>query len=358
MKKQLLNFSVAFAALLLMAGNAFSQLILPKNQTTAPAIESGTMEIDGWADEGAWSEAIAISEIFTKPADFGGVGDLSGTMKLCWNNVGLYLFFQIKDDFAINYDGDTATAGVTHTFDNVELFFNFDTSGVYASGDYGTDGIQMRFLRGYDDGDGNAGWGGAGTVPKADGYDNPPTAYKQIDGSGEWQIEILVPWLYILASGTKPEDILDSIAKHKDAFGFDAALGDADAMNGKEGARDCMIAWDADGETTDDQENNAWTDARTFGILSLSGTPITATPKLPSNDRFEVYPNPVNNIIHFNNLNGATQITLVNALGQTMKVVDVVSDNVVLPVSDLAPGSYIAIIRSENETYTSKIIKK
>jgi hypothetical protein len=355
MKKQLQNFSVVFAALLLMAGNAFSQLIAPVNKAEVPAIESGVMTIDGWADETVWSDEIAISEIFAKPADFKGANDLSGTMKFCWNNVGMYFFFKIKDDFAINFPGGDVAP---HTFDNVELFFNFDTTGVDTGGSYRDDGIQMRYHRGYDDDDGIAGWGGAGTEAKAAGYDDPPTVYKQISNTSDWQVEILVPWLYILPSGTKPEDILDSIAKHKDAFGFEAALGDADAMNGTEGARDCMIAWDADGAAEDNQEDNAWTDTRTFGILSLVGTPITATPKITSSDRFDVYPNPVNNVLHFSNLNGATQITLINALGQTMKVVDVVSDNVVLPVSDLAPGSYVAIVKSENEIYTSKIVKK
>lgn len=352
MKKQLLNFSVAFAAMMLIAGNSFAQLTAPIEEATCPAIESSTMKIDGYADESDWSADIPITVRFSEPGDYGGDSDMSGIMKMCWNNVGFYIFFDIKDDIAHNFDG---TNGDSYSFDNVELFFNWDTSGVGASGLYAPDGIQMRYCRGLDGDDGQPNFGN-GEDAKAAGYDVVKTEYVQIDNAGQWQVEAFIPWLYIMASGTKAEDVMDSIAAHKAAFGFDVSMADSDGDTPGTGARDCQYAWDQDGDGTGD-EDNAWQNVQKFGILSLTGTPISSVKKI-SDSKFDVYPNPVNNVLHFDNMSNVSDITIINALGQTVKVVDVTTNSVALSVSDLAVGTYVAIIKSENDTYTSKFIKK
>jgi hypothetical protein len=352
MKKQLLNFSVAIAAMVFIAGNSFAQLTAPIEKAECPAIDEATMKIDGYADESDWSAEMPITVRFSQPGDYGGDSDMSGSMKICWNYDGFYIFFDVKDDIAHNFDG---TNGNNYQFDNVELFFNYDTSGVASSGLYAPDGIQMRFCRGLDDDNGQPAFGNS-EAAKAEGYDVVPTKYVQIDNAGQWQVEAFIPWLYILASGTKAEDVMDSIAAHKDAFGFDVSMADSDGTEAGTGDRDCQYAWDMDGDGSGD-EDNAWQNVQKFGILSLTGTPISSV-KNVTDSKFEVYPNPVNNVLHFDNLNSVSEITIINALGQTVKVVDVTTNNVVLPVSDLAIGTYVAIIKSENETYTSKFVKK
>ncbi len=76
-------------------------------------------------------------------------------------------------------------------------------------------------------------------------------------------------------------------------------------------------------------------------------------------DEISVYPNPVNNMITLNNINGVKLIEITNALGQTEQSVTV-SDlsTATLLTGDLATGMYIIKLYTDEAVITKKIIKQ
>ena len=362
MKKQLLNLSAVVAAMFLISSVSFAQLTEPIETLSVPAIESvdDFITLDGLITEGGWSDAVPVGELFNSPDDFDGDADLSANFYTCWNNVGFYVAFEVQDNEAHNYDGETVDGNNSWEFDNVELFFNIDTAGVSSSGNYAPDGIQMRFCRGLSGSDGMPGWGNGEpgkdtmTTDTTYQYDAVPTEYTLADQSSSWSIEILVPWGYIVPTGTLPEDIHDYIEAQKAAIGFDVSVADSDGTEAQVGARDAQMAWDADVAGSGTEEDNAWQDLRVLGVVSLAGTPISSV-TTTSASGVEVYPNPSSNVINFNNLNGVNSIEIINMLGQTIQTVDVAGQNVVLSVSNLAAGNYIAVLHGVNTSETLKI---
>lgn len=225
------------------------------------------LEIDGYDSESFWSESMPVDGLFTSPEDFGGETDLSGYFKMFYTSYAFYFFASITDDIAHNFNGED---GNVWEFDHVELFFNLDTTNTFQSGLYFPDGIQLFFCRGLDNNDGTPLFGN-NESPKT-GFNNPSLKYKQIDNIGEWQIELELPWNYMLPSGSKPEDLFEYLNR---TIGFDVMFGDSDGSDPVQGARDAMLALDHDGLMGD--EDNAWQDVRKFGLLELqiNHSPVT-----------------------------------------------------------------------------------
>ena len=221
--------------------------------------------IDGIADEAFWSESKTCNILFNSPVDFGGDADLSGEFRIFCNRYAFYFYSEVQDNEAHNFDG---VDGNSWMFDNVELFFNIDTSGTSLSGNYSPDAIQLRFNRGLSGANGLPGWGN-GEPAKDEGYDNPMLQYAQVEYSTHWTLEAEIPWNYIVPSGTLPEDINDYVESFLGkSIGFDISFADSDGTDPDVGDRDAQIAWDQDGEGIGN-EDNAWQDVRKFGILEL-----------------------------------------------------------------------------------------
>ncbi len=354
MKKQLLNLSAVFAAMFLISSVSFAQLIEPIETMSVPAMTAGGITLDGLITEDAWSDAVAVGELFNSPADFGGATDLSASIHTCWSYEGFYVAFEIQDNEAHIW-GALAGKDPSYLFDNVELFFNIDTAGVASDGSLAPDGVQIRICRGLPDTISQVGFGP--TAAKADGFDAVPFQIAIDDQGASWNIETLIPWGYIVPSGTLPEDIHAYIDAQKDVVGFDVSVADSDGTDPDVGARDAQLAWDADVAGSGAEEDNAWQDVRAFGIVSLAGTPASSVSTTSANG-VQVYPNPASNVVNFRNLNGVNSIEIVNLLGQNVKTVDVSGHDVVLNVSDLASGNYFAIVKSATTSESVKFIVK
>ena len=68
-------------------------------------------------------------------------------------------------------------------------------------------------------------------------------------------------------------------------------------------------------------------------------------------DKLKVYPNPVNNILHIDNLPTNSQVSLKNIYGQTIKVVNSIDVHAGLDVSGLSDGVYLIVVEKDINRY-------
>jgi hypothetical protein len=225
----------------------FSQHELPIRTMVAPAVVGVPPNIDGNDDDVCWSAASAITEVYIR-SGWTGASDLSGYIKLCWDNYYLYVFANIVDDVAQNFTG----SGNVYQYDNVLIALDADTSN---SGLYSSDATYYRFNRGvlYQ----------TGLPPRNEDI----VDFAQTSSSTGWKVEVAIPWLSFLPDEISPDEVWSLI--NKNAVGFDVVFSDADGN-----LRDAAAAWDADVAGSGTTEDNVWNNTQQTGAISLSGTPF------------------------------------------------------------------------------------
>ncbi len=77
-----------------------------------------------------------------------------------------------------------------------------------------------------------------------------------------------------------------------------------------------------------------------------------------SKDKFVCYPNPVNNVVNFENNNPILKITLFNLLGQRVEEKEINSLSGQLDMSKLPTGNYLLKFKTDNGESTIKLVKK
>ena len=77
-----------------------------------------------------------------------------------------------------------------------------------------------------------------------------------------------------------------------------------------------------------------------------------------ANNEISTYPNPANDFINFDNIDGVDNIQIVDIRGQVVENITVNSDKVSVKTSCLKPGLYIANLRKGNEVISVRFIKK
>ncbi|MBN1116298.1 MAG: hypothetical protein JXA77_03770, partial [Bacteroidales bacterium] len=245
----------------IIPSEALTGLYLPYATTTAEAFAGDSIVLDGVNDEKFWGADIDVDSMFYSNGTHTGDADLKATINVCFNEKAFYIFAGISDDIAINYDPLTSVYPSSY-FDNIEVYFNIDTAGIYYSGAYAEDGIYFRFNRGLDGDDGQP------STTKAEGFNDPALDYVQIDNNGSWVVEAEIPWKYILPSGSDATDYINYINAYT---GFDVIITDSDYLISSGYARqDARIAWDADGISG--QESNATTNVGALGIMQLTSS--------------------------------------------------------------------------------------
>lgn len=88
---------------------------------------------------------------------------------------------------------------------------------------------------------------------------------------------------------------------------------------------------------------------------------LALTKKTSATSSVQIYPNPVDNLLHISNLNDSEDYTfdIHNTLGQTVLSQKVSSIDAAINVTDLTTGIYIGIIKSHGKIIaTQKIYKK
>lgn len=123
---------------------------------------------------------------------------------------------------------------------------------------------------------------------------------------------------------------------------------------------DSIASWDNGEWAGDPNRTVTITDTttvinNTWGIIGNSG--INTYTAFPS---FNIYPNPVSNILYIDNLKYAKSIEIFNLVGQKVKVInEVTASKLSIPINDLNKGIYvITVFGNNNHTRSLKFLKK
>jgi len=311
MGKKLLLAAVA----VLFTVSSFAQAVadfepMPVLQTTAD------IEIDGYPDEDVWGRVDAVPVTNDIAGD---TGDIATEFKILWKPEGFYLFVLVTDDSVV----DWADPAADHETDNVELFFHFN--GDDATVDYSTEGsvayvsgatAQIR-VKSNEDQEATT-----GTLAESD----PAIEFVVVPNPGEgYQFEIFIPQA---AYAARPEDLVADMKVL-----FEVTVGDADEGE-NDGLRNAQLAW-----YNNTGVDNAWQDINYMGsIVLLADVPEAVEANELSS--VNVYPNPASGML---NVVGAVKVEISNVLGQTVKVVENIS-NAQVNVSDLTEGVYVVSV--------------
>jgi hypothetical protein len=335
MKKHLLNPIFAALVVFLFSYSVFAAPVQPVRTMTFPdAIPAPT--IDGTAD--AVYSDVQSTNVFN-PTGLEGDADFSASFQVCWDPTYLYLYTEITDDVDESYSWGV---GNPWEFDNIELFLQLDTNTVTTS--YGPTTVQLRICRGLDSVE------TPGRAARSDYI-----YYMEGAAAGGWLCEVAIPWTAVLATGSTPEDIMNYYTDV--AIGFDFSGADSDNTDGDPavGNRDVQSAWDDDdpSDAADRTEDNAWNNTSVFGYISIvyycknyEGTDCFEPDALYNtreDQKTTLLPNPVQESIHFTNLEKACPIKIINMQG--IEVINFIYyPSQEIDISSLQSGLYMAVI--------------
>ncbi|WP_160139502.1 T9SS type A sorting domain-containing protein [Chryseobacterium sp. c4a] len=88
-----------------------------------------------------------------------------------------------------------------------------------------------------------------------------------------------------------------------------------------------------------------------------NGTLTTDDPKIETNNKMKIYPNPTSSVLFFDSKEQIKNIVVVDMAGRVFKNIDSPKETSI-DISDLAKGNYFVKITTHNKTYLEKVIKK
>ncbi len=320
-------------------GNGGENELSRERTYEAHYVSDAAVTVDGNDDESFWA-LVDYSEIDTViiGADkVNNAADYTGHYKMFWDMDNIYLFVSAKDDALIE--------GTNHESDNVELFFNVDSSQHARDGYNNITASQIRLNVLNNE---NLLTGGGYATAAGDATNFEYTTKVTDDG---YNLEAIIPWALFYAG----DDALQPA--HFDAIAvgtmlkFDIQVGDADDAT-LENPRESIFTWNA-------KSPDAWKDVDVFGYLKLADE-LVGIPKLELGSEVVVYPTFVKDLLRvkISDASAVKSITLINLLGQTMKTVRTVESMNNIQVADIQRGMYILKVQGVNNAVkTYKIIK-
>ncbi len=356
MKKALHFSGIATALAILGSGVVFAQVNPVPVESMVIHQITDTIIIDGIQDE-VYPNTFELTVLLTDPeltGQWSGNTDHQVFVTLGWRNEGIYILANITDDIDMGTPLDWQT-------DGIELKINPDKTNDGPDFEWMDDaweigvsrGVtdQYRFWNKYlgDNGDPAGGSADNGEICETEPLDGRPgVTFAIVNEEGSYTVEILLPWLFFLPNGATE----DSIAVWRGReMGFDIHCPDKDDSN----RRDHSIIWDADGTGFEADQANINTSLLgniTFGeSLSILNSANTSG--------ILVYPNPASDFVYlYSEQKNFSKIEFINMLGQTMKIVNIASQQEVnVDISDL-PGSGCYFIRSSDLDGNVVSIKK
>ncbi len=242
--------------------------------------------------------------------------DLSGTIKVLWDETNVYLLAEVTDDSGQNDSPNT------YEDDNVEVYFDIDNS---KSSPYDANDVQYSF--GWNDGT------TVGALPATRSVTG--ITYTILDTESGYTVEARIPWTTL--QGT-PEDGKE--------IGFDFMINDDDNGAGRDGKR----SWNA----TADQ---AWQDASLFGTLKLAEKKSEVTPLITELEggTLILYPNPAGNVLVVEGYKKTFDYQILNVSGHQ---VDSGQSRKEVRIESLPSGVYFLTIVEGEKNSGLKFIKE
>lgn len=282
-------------------------------------------KIDGEVDDAWKAEGVQAIEAATALVGDYDAADVSGSIKLLWDEVNLYFLAEITDDALVN-DGSTV-----YEDDNIELYFDCD----YSHGSsYNTDDVQYSFR-----------WNDTkiSTIPSS--YSTKGINFVTVATEKGWNCEGQIPWTTI-----------KNVPANNKKIGFEFMINDDD----DHGSRDAKLAWNS-------AADNAWSNPSFFGAVVIVGDvdaslipkPETETEKgdgiSQTQTEVSVYPNPATDVVNVMGINGEFEYKVLDATGRELKSGK--SQKSVL-VGNLEKGTYILQVKNATQKRNVWFIKR
>lgn len=295
--------------------NVLNPTILIMKTESVPLIDS---EVDDMWNE---SSVIAMEAATVLVGSDLTQADISGSVKLLWDETNIYFLASITDDTRINDSQNT------YEDDNVELYFDINNA---KSGSYQTDDVQYSFR--WDDGT-NVGALPADRSTAGIEYAIAATA----DGYME---EGLIPWATL--GGTPAKDM---------EMGFDFMVNDDDNGTG----RDAKLSWNA-------YEDQAWQNTELFGTIKLMSEEAEEEQEgekeilelKKKTETLIVCPNPVANQLNILGVEGRYNYQIADVSG---KIILQGKSRPNIEVSHLKSGVYFLRVIQKGNSQTIKFVK-
>ncbi|WP_116106217.1 sugar-binding protein [Lewinella sp. IMCC34191] len=271
--------------------------------------------IDGVADD-IWDS----ENILTLEAENELVGsdieedDLSGTVRLLWDDDNMYFLAEIIDDELVN-DSDN-----TYEDDNIELYFDVDNA---KAGSYDDDDAQLSFA--WNDGT------TIGTIPG--GFDTEGITYAISDTDFGYFVEGMIPWSVL--GGTPTDSMM---------IGFDFMVNDDDDGGGRDG----KLSWNA----TEDQ---AWTNPSLFGTIMLRSANVLSNVVTLQGRTITLFPNPTSGRLNLRGIEGTFDYEIYDAGGRLQARS---TGQQYIPTDGLATGVYFLRVRAGGESVQTRFVKR
>lgn len=235
--------------------------------------------IDG-AEDVMWLDPtiLAINANKAIVGTVSGASDLSGNVKLLWDNTNVYFYAEITDDTKQNDSPNS------YEDDAIELYFdiNNNKATTYASND-----VQYSF--GWNDGT------VVGALPS--GRSVAGIVYSAVSTTNGYIVEGLIPWSTLQATPLAGQLV-----------GIDFMINDDDDGTGRDG----KLSWNA---ATD----NAWENPSLFGTAVLENQEIITSVSGNSVLSVRVFPNPAKDILTVVGMEGVFSYTISDNTGRSVQ---------------------------------------
>jgi len=332
-------FAILFAGLTLNA-QEYPEKSSLKTYGIHKVVNAG-VTVDGVADEALWSTVgyTGIDTVIIGEENITDAADMTVKFKMLWDDANIYLFVHALDDALVE--------GVNHESDNVELFFNVDSSQHARDGYNNITASQIRLnvLNAE-----NLLTGGGYATAAGDATNFEYVTKVTDDG---YDLEAIIPMALFYAN----DDAIQPT--HFDAVGvgtmieFDIQIGDADDGT-LDNPRETILTWNG-------KNPDAWKDVDVFGYLMLSSEIISGVSDVKLGSDIKVYPTITDDLLRVKVTDPAAvkSISLFNLLGQSVKTLSTVESNNTIHLTDLPRGMYILKVLGNNTAVeTHKIIKQ
>lgn len=232
--------------------------------------------------------------------------DLSGTVKLLWDDANVYFYAEIKDDAKQN-DSDNS-----YEDDAIEIYFDINNNKATT---YGANDVQYSF--GWNDGT------VVGALPS--GRSVAGIEYMVVSTPNGYNVEGSIPW-----------STLQATPQEGQFLGIDFMINDDDNGTGRDG----KLSWNA---ATD----NAWENPSLFGVAILEGEEMVTSVKLDQDNEISVFPNPTTSLVY---LDKTYDWKLLNVYGALLES----GNSNEIQLKEYTSGLYFVVINNQ----VVQVIKK
>ena len=302
--------------------------------------------IDGVAaDDEPWSKIdfIEAKEFIPYPPE--DENDFAVQYKMLWKDKGLYVYYDVTDNDIVPFPvGEDIRDNWWH-YDFMELYLVRGGDPVHgdsirtADGKY-TDGTYNCVINAMTTDSTGSDTKNEGGWAYFDYFGKGMEAAFQQTATG-YSLEVYYPWSIFQLDGSGPVDA----AAEGSFYGFDIRGGDVDNND------DMVYTVMWNNNTGDD---NVWNYINHFGKITLGK--LLGVSENYAKVPVTVYPNPATNLLKIE-ADNMQSVAIMNMMGQKVKELEAVSNQISVNVSDFTPGVYFVIITNDKgEKGTRRVI--